>query len=134
MIPPLPKFLPAVLPRKLFSQSELNDLARDLNLSKESSELLASRLKEINMLQQGTLITFYRRHAEFFKYFSEENDIVYCNNVEGLLKKLCIREYNPQDWRLFIDSCKRSLKCVLLYNGNVCGSVPLRHSTIGSFV
>ena len=33
-------------PSQLFSQSELNDLVRDLSLSKESSELLASRLKE----------------------------------------------------------------------------------------
>ena len=38
-------FLPSSLPQ-LFSQGELNDLTRDLNLSKESSELLASRLKE----------------------------------------------------------------------------------------
>ena len=30
----------------LFSQNELNDLVRNLNLSKSSSELLASRLKE----------------------------------------------------------------------------------------
>ena len=30
----------------LFNQSELNDLVRDLNLSKHASELLASRLQE----------------------------------------------------------------------------------------
>ena len=33
-----------------FNQSELNDLVRDLNLSKESSEILASCLKEKNLL------------------------------------------------------------------------------------
>ena len=38
-------FPPSSLPQ-LFSQGELNDLIRDINLSKESSELLASRLKE----------------------------------------------------------------------------------------
>ena len=32
-------------PPQLFSQPELNDLVRDLSLSKESSEILASRLK-----------------------------------------------------------------------------------------
>jgi hypothetical protein len=42
-----------------FDQSELSDLIRDLNLSKDSSELLASRLKEKNVLQPGTKITFY---------------------------------------------------------------------------
>ena len=31
---------------KLFTQGELSDLIRDLNLSKQASELLASRLKE----------------------------------------------------------------------------------------
>ena len=38
-------FPPSSLPQ-LFSQRELNDLIRDLNLSLESSKLLASRLKE----------------------------------------------------------------------------------------
>jgi len=105
-------------------------LARDLNLSKESSELLASRLKEKNLLKLGTLITFYRkRHEEFLPYFTQANDFVYCNNVECLPKNLGVFEYNPNDWRLFIDICKRSLKCVLLHNGNAVGSIPLGHST-----
>ena len=38
-------FPPSLLPQ-LFSPGELNDLSRNLNLSKQSSELLASRLKE----------------------------------------------------------------------------------------
>ena len=37
-------FPPSLLPPQLFSRNELNDLARDLNLSKEFSELLASSL------------------------------------------------------------------------------------------
>ena len=79
-------FPPSSLPQ-LFSQGELDDLTRDLNLSKESSELLASRLKEKNLLQLGTFITFYRKlHIEFLPYFTQENDIVYCNNVAGLLR------------------------------------------------
>ena len=69
-------FPPSSLPQ-LFSQGELNDLTRHLNLSKESSELLASRLQEKNLLQPGTLVTFYRkRHNEFLTYFTRENDIV----------------------------------------------------------
>ena len=112
-------FPPSLLPSQLFSQNELNDLARDLNLSKESSELLASRLKEKNLLQPGTFITYNRnRHAEFLPYFTQEKDMVFCNNVEGVLKKLGVTQYDPNNWRLFIDSCKRSLKCVLLHNGN----------------
>ena len=39
-------FPPSLFSPQLFSQEELNNLVRDLNLSKESSELLASRLKQ----------------------------------------------------------------------------------------
>jgi len=46
-------FPPSLLSPQRFSQGELNDLARDLNLSKESSELLASRLKEKKSFKTG---------------------------------------------------------------------------------
>ena len=36
--------------------------------------------------------------------------------------------YTPSEWRLFIDSSKRSLKCVLLHNGNKLASIPIGHS------
>ena len=36
----------------------------------------------------------------------------------------------PEEWRLFIDSSKRSLKCVLLHNENLFGSIPIGHSVI----
>ena len=97
----------SLLPPQLFSQNELNDLARDLNLFKESFELLASRLKEKNLLQPRTFIIYYQnRPAEFLPYFTQEKDIVFCNNVEGVLKKLGVTQYDPNDWRLFIDNCK----------------------------
>ena len=38
-------------------------------------------------------------------------------------------QYESGEWRLFIDSSKRSLKCVLLHNGNKYGSIPIGHST-----
>lgn len=38
---------------KFFSQAELNDLIRDLALSKRQAELLGSRLQERNLLQKG---------------------------------------------------------------------------------
>ncbi|GBN60254.1 hypothetical protein AVEN_141027-1 [Araneus ventricosus] len=39
--------------RKGFKQHELNELARDLGLSKKASELLASRLHDKNLLEKG---------------------------------------------------------------------------------
>lgn len=38
--------------------------------------------------------------------------------------------YDAKDWRLFIDSSKRSIKAVLLHNTNVYAPIPLAHSTV----
>ena len=112
-----------------FNQNELNDLVRDLNLSKESSELLASRLNEKCLLTNDTRVTYYRtRDREFRPFFEMGDSFVSCTDINGLLCRLGVESYNPIDWRLFIDSSKRSLKCVLLHNGNCYSSVPLAHS------
>jgi len=44
----------------LVSQFELNDLVRDLGLPKDGSEFLASFLKEKNLLELKTKVSFYR--------------------------------------------------------------------------
>ena len=36
--------------------------------------------------------------------------------------------YSASDWRLLIDSSKKSLKTVLLHNGNVYPSIPIARS------
>ena len=56
-----------------FSQNELNDFVSDLNLSKSSSELLASRLKERNLLSNDSRITFYRNKHQEFRHFFKKN-------------------------------------------------------------
>ena len=113
-----------------FNQEQLSDLIRDLSLSKAASELLASRLKDKNLLEQGTKITFYRtRDEEFVSYFDEQPNFVFCKDIPSVLIKLGVMEYTPDDWRLFIDSSKRSLKCVLLHNTNTYASIPIGHST-----
>ena len=106
----------------------MNDLVRDLYLPKQSGELLASRLEEKNLLHTGTSATFYRkREEELLKYFIFKEDLVFCNNIHHLLD-LGLSEYKPEDWRLFIDSSMRSLRCVLLHNENKFGSIPIGHS------
>ena len=114
---------------KQFIQQELNDLIRDLNLSNQGSELLASRLKEKNCLQPNAKITFYRNsETDILPFISQDNDLVYCNNKIGFLK-MKFSNYRPDDWRLFIVCSKASLKCVLLHNGNRFASIPIAHST-----
>ena len=40
-----------------------------------------------------------------------------------------VPQYRAQEWRLFINSSKRSLKCVLLHNGSTYACLPIGHLT-----
>lgn len=112
----------------LIGQAELNDLVRDLGLTKKKAELLGSRLQQWNLLQSGTTISHFRdRHVQLAKFYDKNDSICYCTDINGLMKELDC-EYTPGDWRLFIDSSKVSLKAVLLHNGNVMPSIPLAHA------
>ena len=84
---------------KLLSQAELNDLTRDLGLSKESAQLLGSRLHENHLLTPETTFFWYRsRKKEFKQYFTlnEESSLVYCNNINGLSEALDLH-YDPAE-------------------------------------
>jgi len=73
-------------------------------------------------------VCFYRgRHEEFKDFFSQEDDVVFCNGVCSVMEVLG-HEFIPDQWRLFIDSLKVSLKVVLLHKGNRIPSVPLAHA------
>ena len=112
------------------SQEELSNLIRDLNLSQNGSEILASSLKDKNSLSAGTTVTFYRtKEKKLLPYFCLEDGLVYCKDVEGLLLNMGVPEYRYQDWRLFVDSFKRSLNCIFLHKGNQYASVPIDYST-----
>ena len=113
----------------LYSQYKLNDLIRDLNLPKQSAEVLVSRLQEKHLLKAGTSVSFYRNQEENLrKYFQSDGQLVYCTDVKGLLLAMGLSAYRSNDWRIFIDSSKRNLKCILLHNGNQYGSIPIGHS------
>ena len=55
---------------KPFSQGQLNDLVRDLGLSKESTGILAFRLDEHGILDLGTKITFSSNRDDLLIRFS----------------------------------------------------------------
>jgi len=70
-----------------FSQEALNDLCRDLYLTKDKSELLASRLKERNLLRKGVKITLYRKRAQkLHVLFTVEDDLCFCNDIAELFE------------------------------------------------
>ena len=83
---------------KPFSQGQLNDLVRDLGLSKESSEILVSRLGEHGILDSRTKITFYLDRDDLLtRFFTMEDDFVYCNNIQNLLSEMDLPEYDPNE-------------------------------------
>ena len=65
---------------------------------------------------------------EFVNLLASDGTLVYCTDI-ALIAHLDV-EYEASQWRLFIDSSKRSLKGVLLHNGNECSSVPVAHSVV----
>jgi hypothetical protein len=110
------------------NQQELDDLVRDLGLTKSNAELLTSRLKEWNLLDPSCKTSKYRRrHETFSSFYTVSDSLCYCHDVRGLFADIGI-DHNPEEWRLFIDSSTKSLKAVLLHNGNRFPSIPVAHS------
>jgi len=72
-------------------------------------------------------VCFYRGRHEECKDFSQEEGVVFCTDVCSVMEVLG-HEFNPDQWHLFIDSLKVSLKVVLLHNGSKFPSVPLAHA------
>ena len=65
-----PDYEDASIDPKLSYQDELSDLICDLNLFKDESELLASRLKERHLLKAGNKITFYKKGIQSLLFIS----------------------------------------------------------------
>ena len=76
---------------RLFSQEELNDLVRDLDLPKVSAVLLGSRLKSRNMLDFEVTFSWYKlREKEYLPFFTQEDDLVDCVDIKGLIMIIII--------------------------------------------
>lgn len=114
----------------LITQPVLNNMCRRLELSQRKSRLLTSILKEYNLLGEGVTITSQKnRQAAFIPHFATENDLTFCVNIQGLMEALEI-PYDANDWRLFIDASKTSLKVVLLHNDHIYMPIPIAYSRI----
>ena len=80
------------------------------------------------MLAPETKVSFYRyKEKNLIDFFKMKENLLFCDNIEGLITAMGT-SYTPSEWRLFIESSKRSLKCVLLHHGNKLASVPIEHS------
>lgn len=104
----------------LYNQKSLNNLVRRLRLSKMDAEELAADLKSRNLLEKGCFVSFFRERGKILdEFFEEDEDGVYMFDIEGLFRKCFQQELVVEDWRLFIDSSMRSIKAVLLHNGDL---------------
>jgi len=73
-------------------------------------------------------VSLYRkRQSNIAKYFLMDGDLVYCNNICEMMEELQL-QHAPEQYRLFINSSKVSLKAVLLHNGKKHPSIPLAHA------
>ena len=70
-----------------FNQDELYDLIKDLNLSKETYEVIATWLKKKNLQPDTNNTCYCTRENVVLPYFSRENNLVFCSDVGGLLQK-----------------------------------------------
>jgi hypothetical protein len=102
----------------------LIDLTRDLELAKNKSELLASRLQQWNVLHHSVKVTLRTRNHKFEQFFKTVGYFTYCEGIDGLMDAVQMR-HSPE---LFIDASKISLKTVLLYNGNKLPSIPVEYT------
>ena len=115
------------------NQNELDDLTRDLGLTKAKAKILSSCLKEWNLLAPSCRISKPRkRHVTFANFYAVSSDSDYpslcCStDIQSLFQEIGIA-YSASDWQLFMDSSMQSLKAVLLHNGNVYRSISIAHS------
>ena len=61
--------------------------------------------------------TFFSRKQEFEQFFKPVGYFACCKDIDGLMFAMHMR-HSPEQWRLFIDASKTSLKAVLVHNGN----------------
>ncbi|XP_036342331.1 uncharacterized protein LOC118751619 [Rhagoletis pomonella] len=119
--------------RHFISSQDYSDLSRDLNLSYRETEILGSRIKQWNVVDDDFKVTFTRNldlssFEEVFKADDIDNKLVYCVDVDGLFAAFD-HVYCAKDWRLFLDGSCKSLKVVLIHNENQLPTVPIAYAT-----
>lgn len=73
-------------------------------------------------------ITATRERSNYLaKCFDKRDNIYYCKDIPNLFNAMK-QEFVPNDWRLFIDGNKTSVKAVLLHNGNEKPSIPVAYA------
>ena len=102
----------------ILTRDELNDLVRDLELSKSKSELPGSRQTMESSREKCPNFFVSQSSLAAGAFFRKEDDLVFCYDIDGPMNALGIK-HDQQEWQLFIDSSKLSLN----------PSIPVGHRT-----
>jgi hypothetical protein len=79
------------------------------------------------LFHQDTEICFFYNHQnELKEFFSQEHNMVFCNDVCSVIEAL-EQQHNPNKWCFVMDSVTVTLKAVILCNRNKFPYVPLAH-------
>ena len=76
------------------TQTKLNDLTRDLNLTKGFARLQGSRLQQKPLLAPVTTLYRYHEFEREIRYlftFDKASSLVYCNNIADLIELLGLK-------------------------------------------
>ena len=107
----------------IITQANFDDLVRDFQLPKKKMKVLGICLKQWSLLLPGTNVSHFRiRYATLCTFYFMKDNTCSCTDIYGLFHELDIQHLTV-DWRLFIDSSKRSPKTVFLHYGNVKSSI-----------
>ncbi len=99
-----------------FTKDAFDSAVQALGLKKSGAELFGSILRQHNALAPGATTTHQRqRHEPFLNFVSTSEGFTFCNDIPALFQAFDFL-YDPEQWYLFIDSGKSSLKLALLHN------------------
>lgn len=77
------------------------------------NQTLDSCLKQWNLLHNNTKVSFFRIiNKELMKFFTMTDQLCYCCDIKVLILSE-YSSYKADDWQLFVDFSKMSLKAVL---------------------
>lgn len=100
-----------------------------MNLWKDASECLVSKLNDKNLLEYSTKITVYRTRENDLFSLTQEHNLTFYLDIEVSWKKWDSNNIMPII-DVYLLTGPAYFKIVLLHNGNKFGSVQIAHSTV----
>lgn len=87
-----------------------------------------ARVAKATKVVKVKVSSYIKRDSSFVELFELKDELCFCTDIKELMKRIDYTSYDPDDWRLFIDTGKQSLKAVLLSNKSKDKSVPIAYS------